>query len=245
MLARSLRTGVVIAAGLLALIMTGLPALAAPRPRAAGNGGSLAREDRIPRVVARVLPTVVRINTITTRQDEAGLTTQSRGLGSGVTVDRRGYILTNNHVVEGAERITVSLSDGRSFVATLVGADADNDLAVVKIEGRDLTAAALGDSTRLTLGETVVALGTPLWIEGAPTVTVGVVSGLGRSMEEPGLPMLHDLIQTDAAINPGNSGGPLVNLAGQVGVSTPSSSRRRTASASPSRRTRSSPSPAT
>jgi S1-C subfamily serine protease len=136
-------------------------------------------------------------------------------------VDRRGYILTNNHVVEGAEQIKVTLPDERAFRATLVGVDRFTDLAVLKIEARDLSVLPLGDSSRLAVGETVIAIGSPLWIEGGPTVTVGVVSALGRSMEQPGLPILHDLIQTDAAINPGNSGGPLLNLAGKVvGINT-------------------------
>ncbi len=124
-------------------------------------------------------------------------------------------------MVEGADVIKVTLPDERTFHATLIGGDPFTDLAVLKIEGKNLPVAPLGDSARLRVGETVVAIGSPLWIEGGPSVTVGVVSGLGRSMEEPGLPMLHNLIQTDAAINPGNSGGPLVNLAGQVvGINT-------------------------
>jgi serine protease Do len=103
----------------------------------------------------------------------------------------------------------------------MVGADRFNDLAVLKIEGRNLPVLRLGDSSKVAVGETVVAIGSPLWIEGGPTVTAGVVSALGRTMEQPGLPMLHNLIQTDAAINPGNSGGPLLNLRGEViGINT-------------------------
>jgi serine protease Do len=182
----------------------------APRP-AAG----------VPAVVARVLPAVVSITTRQVERDQFNQPVRSRGLGSGVIVDRRGYILTNQHVVAGAEEIKVALPDGRAFRATLVGSDAFSDLALLKIEGTDLPAAPLGDSARLAVGETVVAIGSPLWLEGGPTVTVGVVSALGRSMEQPGLPMLHGLIQTDAAINSGNSGGPLVSLSGQVvGINT-------------------------
>lgn len=175
----------------------------------------------IPDMVARVLPAVVSITTRQIERNQFGEAVPTRGLGSGVIVDRRGYILTNNHVVEGADQIKVGLVDERTFPATLVGADGFTDLAVIKIDGRNLPAAVLGDSSRLRVGESVVAIGNPLWIEGGPTVTVGVVSGLKRSMEQEGLPMLHHLIQTDAAINPGNSGGPLLNLAGQVvGINT-------------------------
>jgi serine protease Do len=130
-------------------------------------------------------------------------------------------VVTNNHVVEGAEDIKVTLTDGRTFRGTLVGTDRFSDLAVVKIEGANLPTIVLGDSASLVVGEPVIAIGNPLWLEGGPTVTVGVVSALGRSMEDPGLPVLHNLIQTDAAINPGNSGGALVNLDGQViGINT-------------------------
>jgi S1-C subfamily serine protease len=113
------------------------------------------------------------------------------------------------------------LPDGRGFTGNLIDADPVTDLAVVKIEGRDLPVAQLGDSSKLEIGETVVAIGNPLGLEGGPTVTAGVVSAVARSIEDPGGPTLHDLIQTDAAINPGNSGGPLVRMAGDViGVNT-------------------------
>jgi serine protease Do len=170
----------------------------------------------LPAILARVLPAVVSITTRQIETDQFNRPVPTRGLGSGIIVDRRGYVLTNSHVVDGAQEIKVTLPDARTFRATLVGADRFNDIALLRIEARRLPVALLGDSARLVVGETVVAIGNPLWIEGGPTVTAGVVSALGRSMEQPGLPMLHNLIQTDAAINPGNSGGPLVNLAGQV-----------------------------
>jgi S1-C subfamily serine protease len=149
------------------------------------------------------------------------------GVGSGVIYDAEGYILTNNHVVEGAYSLIVSLADGRSYTATLTGADPVTDLAVLKIEGEDLPVAELGDSKALRVGEWVVAIGNALDLPGGPTVTAGVVSALGRIVEEPSSsqqvqgPFLFDMIQTDAPINPGNSGGPLVNLDGQVvGINT-------------------------
>jgi len=129
--------------------------------------------------------------------------------------------VTNNHVVEGAESITVTLPDGRTFDATLVGTDPLTDLAVVKIEGIDLPTIPFGDSSTLRAGDWVVAIGNALALPGGPTVTVGVVSALGRSIQEQNGVTLYDVIQTDAAINPGNSGGPLLNLRGEiVGINT-------------------------
>ena len=175
----------------------------------------------VPGMVARVLPSVVSITTRQIERDQFNQSVPTRGLGSGFIIDRQGHVLTNNHVTDGAEDIKVALTDGRVFRAVLVGADRFTDLAVLKIEGKSLPALPLGGSARLAVGETVVAIGSPLWIEGGPTVTTGVVSALGRSMEQPGLPTLHNLIQTDAAINPGNSGGPLLNLRGEViGINT-------------------------
>jgi serine protease Do len=175
----------------------------------------------VPAMVARVLPSVVSITTRQIERDQFDQPVVTPGLGSGIIVDRRGYILTNDHVIQGVDQIKVALADGRAFRATLVGRDSFTDLAVLKIEGTNLPVAILGDSSRLSIGETVVAIGNPLWIEGGATVTAGVVSGLGRSTEQEGLPVLHNLIQTDAAINPGNSGGPLVDLAGRViGINT-------------------------
>jgi len=191
-----------------------LAAAADARSHPAGRRG-------VATMVARVLPAVVSITTRQIERDQFDQSVVTPGLGSGIIVDRRGYILTNDHVIQGVEQIKVALADERTFRATLVGRDPFTDLAMLKIEGANLPVAPLGDSGRLTIGETVVAIGNPLWIEGGATVTAGVVSGLGRSTEQEGLPVLHNLIQTDAAINPGNSGGPLVDLAGRVvGINT-------------------------
>jgi S1-C subfamily serine protease len=152
-----------------------------------------------------------------------------QGAGTGFIYDPAGYIVTNNHVVEGAQKLKVVLPppDGRAFDAQLVGTDPLTDLAVLKIEATNLPVVALGSSGALQVGQWVVAIGNALALEGGPTVTAGVVSALGRDADEPGSqpgqagPTLYDLIQTDAAINPGNSGGPLVNLQGEVvGVNT-------------------------
>ncbi len=200
-----------------ALVLCATAAWAAPaaaRSHPEGRSG-------VPAMVARVLPAVVSITTRHIERDQFNQEKPVRGLGSGFIFDRRGYIVTNSHVVDGAEQIKVTLPDERTFRATLVGVDRFTDLAVLKIEGTNLPAVPFGASSRLAIGETIVAVGSPLWIEGGPTVTSGIVSAVGRSMEQPGLPMLHNLIQTDAAINPGNSGGPLLNLAGRVvGINT-------------------------
>ena len=141
--------------------------------------------------------------------------------GSGVIIDDSGYIVTNNHVVEGAESITVTIPDGRSFDATIVGTDPLTDLAVIEIDGDDLPTVSFGESSKLAVGEWVVAIGNALGLAGGPTVTVGVVSALGRTIQEESGVTLYDVIQTDAAINPGNSGGPLINLQGEVvGINT-------------------------
>ena len=140
-----------------------------------------------------------------------------RGSGSGVIVDQSGYILTNNHVVANADELEVVLEDGRTFKAELIGRDEKSDVAVIKIDAKNITAAELGNSDHLEVGEWVLACGNPFQL--SSTVTAGIVSAVGRS--DIGLTDYENFIQTDAAINPGNSGGALVNLDGQVvGVNT-------------------------
>ncbi|MFH1708752.1 MAG: Do family serine endopeptidase [Planctomycetota bacterium] len=142
---------------------------------------------------------------------------KQRGEGSGMFVTTDGYVITNNHVIEGADKITVGLADGRRFEAAVVGKDAPSDLALLKVkaEGAVFIPVILGDSGRVRVGETVVAIGNPLGLEN--TVTMGVVSALGRSHVTPGGEDAYEnYIQTDAAINRGNSGGPLFNLKGEV-----------------------------
>jgi serine protease Do len=146
------------------------------------------------------------------RQDRPDRNAPRRGTGSGFIIDRDGSIITNNHVIERAERITVKLSDGRTLRARIVGADSDTDIALIKIDGQpELPVAPLGDSSMLRMGEWVCAIGNPLGYD--HTVTVGVVSYLGRKLFDMSL---DDYIQTDAAINFGNSGGPLINSRGEV-----------------------------
>jgi serine protease Do len=141
------------------------------------------------------------------------------GVGSGFVFDANGWILTNNHVVDGATNLTVQLADGRSFPAKVYGTDTLTDLAIVKIDATGLPTAPLGDSSTLRVGQLAIAVGDPLG-EYPGTVTTGVVSGLGRSINDATI-NLDNLIQTDAAINPGNSGGPLIDESGAViGVDT-------------------------
>ncbi len=175
----------------------------------------------LPAVVAKVRPAVVQISTRQISYDIFLQPVPSEGVGSGILFDPSGHILTNNHVVGEAQEVRVVLPDGRRFTGKVVGRDPITDLAVVMIKGKDLPYSPLGNSSRLEIGETVIAIGNALGLEGGPTVTVGVVSALNRSIEDPSGVALNDLIQTDAAINPGNSGGPLVNLRGEVvGINT-------------------------
>ena len=175
-------------------------------------------------LVAVLAPTVVSIISEETTYDRFFRAVPERGAGSGVIIDARGYIVTNAHVVEDADSLTVALYDGRTFDAVSWVMDTQTDLAVVAIEPREELPHAhfLSSSlSRLDLLEDVVAVGNALALPEGPTWTKGVVSFLGRSIEESDGAVLDDLIQTDAAINPGNSGGPLVNMAGQVvGINT-------------------------
>ena len=172
--------------------------------------------------VARLLrPSVVHIATEAVELGFFFDPMPRRGVGTGVIVDDRGHILTNNHVVEGAQRITVALSDGRDFPAEIVGRDPVTDLAVIRIEAEGLVPARLGESAALEVGSDVVAIGHALDLDGGPTVSKGVVSALDRTLQADRQTTMAGLIQTDAAINPGNSGGPLVNSRGEViGINT-------------------------
>ncbi len=142
---------------------------------------------------------------------------QEQGLGSGVIVSQDGYIVTNNHVVEQADELTVALSDKRTFKAKVIGSDPKTDIAVVKIEASNLSPLQWGDSLQLEVGELVLAVGNPFGL--SQTVTMGIISAVGRA--NMGIVDYEDFIQTDAAINPGNSGGALVNLKGElIGINT-------------------------
>jgi serine protease Do len=190
------------------------------------------RRDAVVEVVERVGPAVVYIGTeqrVERRwrggrglSDLFGMPEEPEsvgGLGSGVIIDPAGLIVTNEHVIRGASAIHVVLADGRQLDAEVIGSDADNDLAVLKVQARGpLPAARLGTSSDLMIGERVIAIGSPFGLE--KTVTTGVVSAAGRSFRA-GDKVYNDFVQTDAAINPGNSGGPLLNVDGDViGINT-------------------------
>ena len=197
---------------------TPIPTAGAPATATNASGTAL---PEIVSVADAVRPAVVFIAVEGVTADQFFQPVPVSGVGSGVIYDESGYILTNNHVIENARTIRVVLPDGRDFPAQLVGRDPQTDLAVLKIDGQNLPTAPLGDSDQLRVGEWVIAIGNALGLEGGPTVTVGVVSALGRSIEVPSGAVLESLIQTDAAINPGNSGGPLINLRGEViGINT-------------------------
>ena len=171
--------------------------------------------------VARVMPSVVVIES----RSSGGVLGGANGTGSGFIFDSNGWILTNKHVVAGADEISVKLNDSRVFTGRVYGIDTLTDLAIVKIDATGLPAASLGSSEELELGQLAIAIGNPLG-NFENTVTTGVVSGLGRQIQAGDATgttseQLNNLIQTDAAINPGNSGGPLINSAGQViGINT-------------------------
>lgn len=171
--------------------------------------------------VDRIGPAVVTvINHLQRQASPFGGSAEPTASGSGVIIDAEGYVVTNNHVVEGAETLEVVLANGENRPARLVGRDAFADIAVLQVEGDLPALAAWGNSDELQPGEPVIAIGSPLG-DFKNTVTVGVVSAVGRAIETDAGFRMEDLIQTDAAINRGNSGGPLVNLAGQViGINT-------------------------
>jgi S1-C subfamily serine protease len=167
-------------------------------------------------IYERTYKSVVEITSISSQSTPFGEQQQAQGQGSGFVYDDEGHIVTNQHVVDGAETVSVRFWDGSTYDGTVVGSDPSTDLAVIKVDApaNVLEPLALGNSDELTVGEGVVAIGSPFGLEG--TVTSGIVSALHRQMTAPNNFTINDSIQTDAAINHGNSGGPLVNGAGEV-----------------------------
>ena len=169
----------------------------------------------------RVNKAVVYVTTLTTQYTWYYQAVQQEGTGSGVIIDQQGHVLTNNHVVAGADKISISLADGTVADGKVVGTDPENDLAVVQFnpKGKTLTTVSFGDSSALKVGMKVLAIGNPFGLD--RTLTTGVVSGLARPLQTDQGYMIRETIQTDAAINPGNSGGALINSHGElVGINT-------------------------
>ena len=184
-----------------------------------GPQGALSTVD----VVRRLTPSVVHVLTIPPDMGQENPASPGVGVGTGIILQSDGYVLTNNHLINGAESIVITLHNGESYPGRLVGGDMNPDVAVVKIEADGLQPARPGNVASLEVGQDVIAIGHALALPGGPTVSKGVISALGRSIDAGIQDTFVDLIQTDASINPGNSGGPLVNARGEVvGVNTAS-----------------------
>jgi len=177
---------------------------------------SLYDENKVLEVIEKVTKSVVNISIVRVVRNLFYQAVPVSGMGSGTIFDaNKGLILTNNHVVGGAEKISVTLWNNQVIEGDIVGSCVARDIAVVKVEAKDLRSAELGDSDKLRVGQRVYAIGNPFGLAGGPTVTSGVISALNRTIEsDRGL--IENLVQTDAAINPGNSGGPLVDLDGKI-----------------------------
>ena len=190
-------------------------------PSSAVGPAAMLQLPDIAAVVEMTRPAVVSVVGDVPGRDYFGRVVPNSQSGSGVIFDPKGYILTNNHIVENTDTITVTLDDGRQFEAEALGTDRLTDLAVLKINGAEFPSVPLADPAKVRVGEWVIAIGNALALNGGPTVTVGVVSGLDREFSVSADSQLYGLVQTDASINPGNSGGPLLNLRGEVvGINT-------------------------
>ena len=189
-------------------------------PAAAGTPVATS-QNAIAALVQKAEPSVVSIHDDISQTNMFGQTQSGQAAGSGFVLSADGYIVTNNHVIDGATNITVDFHDGSTAKATVVAHDPNSDLAVLKVDRSGLTPLPMGSSSALQVGDQLVAIGNALDLSGGPTVTTGIVSAKGRSLNEENGVELTDMIQTDTAINPGNSGGPLLNMAGQVvGINT-------------------------
>ena len=175
----------------------------------------LSEEDAVIKASEKILPSVVMVSTVQLVEDYFMSEHPVEGVGSGLIVDPKGYILTSRHVVAGAREIQIWLQDGKSLKGKVVGEDPTIDSAVIKVDGKGLPAAELGDSDKLKIGQTAIAVGVPFRLIGGATVTKGVISAVSRTIQSD-KGSLENLVQTDAAINPGNSGGPLIDINGKV-----------------------------
>jgi len=236
LLATSLLSAVIASSATALVVESALgPATPAPSPNAVttGAGSSASPSTTVPSTAGDITAVVAKAKNFVVTITVKGTTTRglspfavpTTGVGSGVILTANGYILTNRHVVEGGDTYTVTMNDGRELPAHVVKISDTTDLALVKVDATGLPAATIGDSTQIQVGQTAIAIGSPLGTY-TETVTKGIVSGLNRDItvtdESTRKPEdLHGLIQTDAAINPGNSGGPLLDLNGAViGIDT-------------------------
>ena len=176
-------------------------------------------EGQVTQAVEKLSESIVSVSSMRLERRFFGIV-PSEGQGSGIILDRTGLIVTNNHVIDGANQVHISLKDGRTFTGEVVGSDEATDVAVIRVDASDLPAAELGDSEMLRVGQFVLAIGNALALPGGPTVSMGVLSAKGRPL--PGSDFIFEgLLQTDAAVNPGNSGGPLADLDGRIiGITT-------------------------
>jgi serine protease Do len=176
-------------------------------------------ENQVTHAVERLSESIVSVSSMRLERRFFGIV-PLEGQGSGIILDKKGLIVTNNHVIDGANQVHVSLKDGRTFTGEVVGTDEATDVAVIRVDASDLPAADLGDSEMVRVGQFVLAIGNALALPGGPTVSMGVLSAKGRPL--PGSDFIFEgLLQTDAAVNPGNSGGPLADLDGRIiGITT-------------------------
>lgn len=198
-----------------------LPSSPTPTERPSTTTVAFVQPKSIADIVQEVRASVVHIQTEATQYNFFNQPVPVSGVGTGEILDTAGHIMTNNHVVEDARKLVVTLSDGTTMQAKLVGADPFTDLAVIKVDASGLKPIRIGKSSELRVGDSVIAMGHALDLPGGPTVTGGLVSAIDRSIDVSSTVTIQHLIQTDAAINPGNSGGPLLNLRGEmIGMNT-------------------------
>lgn len=190
-------------------------------PSFSNNTSKIARTGDVQEILSKIEPSVVSIRTRTLSLGDFLRPVPGQGAGTGFVIASDGVIVTNNHVIAGAQSIEVVFADDRKMPARALGRDPATDLAVLKVDASDLPVATLGDSSALRVGDDVIAIGNALGLQGGPTVTRGIVSAQDRTITAENGTRLEHVIQTDTAINPGNSGGPLVNSAGEVvGINT-------------------------
>ncbi|HVQ00508.1 MAG TPA: trypsin-like peptidase domain-containing protein [Candidatus Thermoplasmatota archaeon] len=172
-------------------------------------------EEKTTKAIEKVSPSVVSISIARTMRYDLFNSVEVKGVGSGIIMNPEGYVLTNNHVVEGVKKVDVFLCDGKKYEGWIVGTDPSTDIGVIKIEGHNFYSGEFGNSDELRPGQIAIAIGNSLGLSGGPTATVGVISAVRRNIQSP-QGILENMIQTDAAINPGNSGGPLIDSNGKI-----------------------------